>query len=531
MTVGTRDTLRALLVEDSEDDAALTLMELERGGFKVVSRRVDTLAALEQALTSDAWDIVISDHAMPDFSGPEALRVIQTAAPELPFIVVSGSMGEDSAVAAMRAGASDYFVKGQIGRLPSAVRRELSDADARRQRAKAEEALRQTELQLRQMQKMEAIGRLAAGIAHDFNNLLTAILGYSEFVLQEIGPDDKIRPDIEEIRNSGQRASALTRQLLAFSRQQAFEVRVLDINEAIVNVEKLLRRLIGADVKLTTVLGPDAGHVAVDPGQLEQVLINLCVNSRDAMPDGGELIIRTSREALTRSRTLDGGTMEPGDYVSITVADTGQGMTPETRSQCLEPFFTTKPAGFGTGLGLSTVFGIVKQSGGYIDIRSRPGAGTAITVYLPHAVQTPEAAGAGAAQPAAAAARSSETILLVDDDAIIRTLLQRVLKQSGYNVLLAADGVEAMALFEKHRTEIHLLVTDMVMPNMGGADLIKAVRAARPDLKIVLMSGYSTDWREGRVPANYSHIQKPFTARELERKLREVLDAGGPATR
>jgi len=522
-----QESLRALFVEDSEDDATLTLLELERGGFHVESRRVDTLDALQKALAEDEWDIVISDHAMPDFSGPEALRVIQTAAPHLPFIVVSGSMGEDSAVAAMRAGASDYFIKGQTGRLPSAIRRELSDAQARRQHAKAEEQLRQTEHQLRQMQKMEAIGRLAAGIAHDFNNLLTAILGYSEFILQEIPADDKIRPDVEEIRNSGKRASALTRQLLAFSRQQAFEVRVLDINEAIRNVEKLLRRLIGADVKLTTDLGPTAGQVSVDPGQLEQVLINLCVNSRDAMPGGGELTIRTARETLTRARALETAVMEAGDYVAITVADTGGGMTPETRSQCLEPFFTTKAPGFGTGLGLSTVFGIIKQSGGYIHIESEAGAGTAITVYLPHATQAAAVSNTGP-ESVAPSVRASETVLLVDDDTVIRTLLQRVLKQSGYTVLTAADGVEAKAMFEAHRDEIHAMVTDMIMPKMSGGDLIRAVKAARPDVKILLMSGYSTDWREGRVQGHYTYMQKPFTARELERKLREVLD-GGPA--
>jgi CheY-like chemotaxis protein len=268
--------------------------------------------------------------------------------------------------------------------------------------------------------------------------------------------------------------------------------------------------------------------VSVDPGQLEQVLINLCVNSRDAMPDGGELSIRTERQTLARARALETAVMQAGEYVAITVTDSGHGMTPETRTQCLEPFFTTKAPGFGTGLGLSTVFGIIKQSGGYIHIESEVGAGTAITVYLPSA--TPAVAGSTTAPDSVAAPlRASETVLLVDDDTVIRTLLQRVLKQSGYNVLTAADGVEGKALFEAHRDEIHVMVTDMVMPKMGGVDLIKAVTAARPDLKILLMSGYSTEWREGRVPGRYSYMQKPFTARELERKLREVLDAPGAA--
>ena len=290
-----KELVRVVLVEDSEDDARLILRELRQGGYRVTAaERVDTPDALKSVLSEGEWDLVLSDHNLPQFSAPEALKIVQACAPNIPFIIVSGSIGEDLAVAAMKAGASDYLVKGQLTRLAPAVRRELAEAEQRRQRAQTEDRLRRTEHQLRQAQKMEAVGRLAGGIAHDFNNLLTAILGYSELVLQAIPGDAPARADVAEIKKAGDRATALTRQLLAFSRQQVLEPRVSDFNEIVANVEKLLRRVIGAEVTMVTELDPTIGYVCVDPGHMEQVLMNLVVNARDAMPEGGSISIRTS---------------------------------------------------------------------------------------------------------------------------------------------------------------------------------------------------------------------------------------------
>jgi two-component system, cell cycle sensor histidine kinase and response regulator CckA len=517
--------LRLVLVEDSEDDAQLVLHELRRSGYSVTAERVETPQALATVLAEGEWDLVISDHNLPQFSAPEALRLVRDHARYLPFIIVSGSMGEDLAVSAMKAGAADYLVKGQLTRLGPAVRRELADAEQRRQRAQAEESLRQTEQQLRQSQKMEAVGRLAGGIAHDFNNLLTAILGYSELVLHEMPSDAVCRADIEEIRKAGNRAAALTRQLLAFSRQQVLEPRVADFNEIVANVEKLLHRMIGADVELVTKLDPAIGHVRVDAGQMEQVLINLAVNARDAMPEGGRLCLRTSDQVFMQPCRVYSVTMERGRYLVATVSDTGMGMTPDIMKQIFDPFFTTKGVGDGTGLGLSTVYGIIKQSSGYIFVNSEPGRGTAFEIYLP-CVDAP----IDALKPGPSAVRSvkgSETILLVDDDAGVRHLVGRALKDNGYHVLAVPDGMEAMVVANGHAGVFHLLIADLVLPLMGGAELAAQLTAARPELPVLYISGY-TDRSESKVDASHAgraYLQKPFTPSVLVRKVRELLDA------
>ena len=527
--VDASESLRLVLVEDSEDDARLILHELRRGGFDVTARRVDTPQALASLLADGEWDLVISDHNLPQFSAPEALRLVRERAHYLPFIIVSGSIGEDLAVSAMKAGAADYLVKGQLTRLAPAVRRELADAAQRRQRAQAEETLRHTEQQLRQAQKMEAVGRLAGGIAHDFNNLLTAILGYSELVLQEMPSDAAGRADIDEIKKAGDRAAALTRQLLAFSRQQVLEPRVADFNEIVANVEKLLRRMIGADVELVTELDPAIGHVRVDPGQMEQVLMNLAVNARDAMPEGGRLCIRTSERVFTQPYRAYSATMDPGRYLLATVSDTGAGMPPDIVKQIFDPFFTTKGVGEGTGLGLSTVYGIVKQSSGYIFVDSEPSRGTAFEIYLPCVDEPVDALKQGATP--LQSVEGSETILLVDDDAGIRELVSRAFKDNGYHVLTAPDGMEAMAVAEAHAGAIHILITDLVMPRMGGAELAGQLTAAHRDLAVLYISGY-TDRHEWKLEASQvgrAYLQKPFTPSVLMRKVRELLDTTSAA--
>jgi two-component system cell cycle sensor histidine kinase/response regulator CckA len=518
------ESLRLVLVEDSEDDAHLILHQLRRGGYFVTARRVDTALALASVLAEGEWDLVISDHNLPQFSAPEALGLVREHSRDLPFIIVSGSMGEDLAVAAMKAGAADYLVKGQLTRLAPAVRRELAEAAQRRERARTEEALRQTENQLRQAQKMEAVGRLAGGIAHDFNNLLTAILGYSELVLQQMPSDAAVRADIDEIKKAGDRAAALTRQLLAFSRRQVLEPRVADFNEIVANVKKLLHRVIGADVELSTDLDPTIGHVRVDIGQMEQVLMNLAINARDAMPQGGRLCIRTSHGEFTQRHQAHSAAMDAGHYLLVTVSDTGTGMTPDIVKQIFDPFFTTKGEGQGTGLGLSTVYGIVKQSGGYIWVDSEPGRGTVFEIYLPCVDEPLDVVKLGASP--LQRAQGSETILLVDDDVCICDLLRRALKEGGYDVLTAPDGMEAIAVAKAHAGSIHILITDLVMPQMGGTELAAQLTAAHRDLAVLYISGY-TDRREWKLEASQvgrAYLQKPFTPSVLMRKVRELLD-------
>ncbi|HEX2094085.1 MAG TPA: PAS domain S-box protein, partial [Longimicrobiaceae bacterium] len=352
------------------------------------------------------------------------------------------------------------------------------------ERKQAEEALRLSQQQFLQAQKFDAIGRLAGGVAHDFNNLLTAIRGNAELLLLDIPPDDPGREDVEEIRRAAERAAGLTRQLLAFSRRQVLQPRVLDLNAVVLDMERMLRRLIGEDVELVTRLERTAAHVRADPGQLEQVLLNLAVNARDAMPSGGRLIVETRNARLDEELKRTYPYVVPGPYVLLAVTDTGHGMDRETQERVFEPFFTTKPRG--TGLGLSTVYGIVKQSGGYIWVYSEPENGTTFRIYLPP-VEAPSeeaAPGPGAAAPT----RGAETVLLAEDEETVRRLAKRVLQRSGYTVLEAADGEEALRVAEAHRGPIHLLVTDVVMPRLGGRDLAARLLAARPGLRVLYVS-------------------------------------------
>jgi two-component system cell cycle sensor histidine kinase/response regulator CckA len=379
------------------------------------------------------------------------------------------------------------------------------------------------EAQFRQAQKMEAVGQLAGGVAHDFNNLLTAILGCADLLLETIGPAAPEREDVEEIRKAARRAADLTRQLLAFSRQQVLAPQVLGLNVLVSNLEKLLRRLIGEDIELRTALGAGLGAVKADPGQLEQVIVNLAVNARDAMPDGGRLTIETGNAELDETYSAEHFPTQPGSYVLLAVTDTGTGMDAETKSHIFEPFFTTKGLGKGTGLGLATVYGIVKQSGGYIWVYSEPGQGTSFKIYLPRVVDAP--APARAAEDAPVSLRGSETILLVEDDEMVRTLTRRLLEANGHTVLLASRGDAALELARSHEARIDLLITDVVMPGMSGRDLADRVQTLLPGIKVLYLSGYTDDAivRHGVLEPGVAFLQKPFTADTLARKVREVL--------
>ncbi len=661
------EVLRVLLVEDSATDAKLVLKELQKTWKGVALERVQTGGTMRAALERETWDLVISDWSMPKFTAPAALAVLKATGLDIPFIIVSGTIGEDTAVEAMRAGANDYVLKDKLGRLTPAVERELREhkervarrkaeealresearfrrladagiigimiADVRgtlddvndtyarligysreellsgtmswadhtppewratdenaiaelkatgvaspwqkelfrkdgsrvpvligvamldypkciafaldlseRKRAeaegtrlaveakteqagrvRAEEALRQSEQQLRQAQKMEAVGRLAGGVAHDFNNVLSVIISYAEIILTELRPGDPLRADVEEIRKAAARAAGLTRQLLMFSRQTVLDPKVLDLQEVLVSMEKMLQRILGEDVELVLVPTPSAGRIRADPTHIEQVIMNLVVNARDAMPTGGKLTVETGNVVLDGEYALSHLPAKAGPYVMLAVSDSGIGMDRATQAHIFEPFFTTKEIGKGTGLGLSTVFGIVQQSGGNIWVYSEVGKGTTFKIYLPRVdaevdVQRPEAS--------PATLRGTETILLVEDEEQVRAIVLNILRRQGYRVLVAQHAGEALLLCERHPEVIHLMVTDVVMPQMSGPELAKRLALLRPDMKVLCMSGYTDDSivRHGVLASGVAFIQKPVTPALLSKKVRQVLD-------
>jgi PAS domain S-box-containing protein len=810
--------LRVLVAEDSENDARLLLHALKAAGYHAEHERVETADAMSAALDRQQWDIVISDYHMPTFSGTAALSLVRERDREIPFIFVSGTIGEDVAVEAMRAGAQDYVMKGNLRRLGPAIRRELEDAQARKERRRvdaaievqhtitrrlaeagsmvdaiphilaaigvglqwdlgsiwmldreanalkcrgvwrgssaveinefealsrglsldraacfpgkvwasgtpiwipdlaqveslvgerplmagmhtacgfpirsgnevigvceffsqwirepeahllemmagvgsqigqfaerrrAEEALVATQTRLkqvlasstavvysmtvidgdftpvwvsenvlhllgyevqealspswwmdrvhpddratvlaemstvfdqsslslqyrfrhkdgsyrwvhdqsrlfvgapgkpselfgawldvterrrledrfRQVQKMEAVGRLAGGVAHDFNNLLTIIIGHTSFLAADLEPNDKRQQDVTAIQQASRNAAGLTRQLLAFSRQQVLETKVLNLNEEVLESEKMLTRLIGEDVALVTVLDPALGRIKADPGQIGQVIMNLAVNARDAMPEGGKLTIETSNVTMDAAYTQGHAPAAVGEYVLLAMSDTGIGMDEETKARVFEPFFTTKEAGKGTGLGLATVYGIVKQSGGFIWVYSEPGHGTCFKIYMPRVDAS--AAWHKNAAPATASPRGTETVLLVEDAAQLRSVGRKILERLGYRVLEAEDGEAALHIAAAEAGPIHLVLTDVVMPGLGGRRMAAELTRLRPRVKVLYASGYTDDAiiRHGVLQAGVAYLQKPFSPEVLAAKVREVLDAPLP---
>jgi two-component system cell cycle sensor histidine kinase/response regulator CckA len=654
------DPLRVLLVEDSETDVKLLVHELSRTGRPIDFERVETPEAMREALRRKPWDIVISDWSMPKFSATAALALLKEERLDLPFIIVSGTIGEETAVEAMRAGALDFMLKQTLGRLVPAVERELRERSERAARSRAEDALResearfrrlaesglvgiiiaemtgkiveandaflgmvgysrddlraglvnwtnltppdwahtndaaaqqlrshgvappwekeylrqdgsrvpalvgvasldggknislsidlseqkqaeagrkraeealhQSEEQLRQAQKMEAVGRLAGGVAHDFNNVLSVIMSYGEVILGDLEPADPMRADIEEILKAASRAAGLTRQLLLFSRQQVVEPKVIDLHDVLANMDKMLQRILGEDIELVFLDRKSAGRVKVDPSHVEQVILNLVVNARDAMPTGGKLTIETADVVLDDQYAYTHLPAKPGAYVMLAVTDTGIGMDRETQARIFEPFFTTKEKGTGTGLGLSTVFGIVQQSGGNVWVYSEPTKGTTFKIYLPRVdadvdVVTPTIV--------PATLRGTETILLVEDEEQVRAVVLSMLRRQGYQVIPARNAGEALLLCEKHPGKIDLLLTDVVMPQMSGPELAKRLAATRPETRVICMSGYTDDSivRHGVLETGVAFIQKPITPAALTRKVREVLDAEPVATK
>jgi signal transduction histidine kinase/CheY-like chemotaxis protein len=390
---------------------------------------------------------------------------------------------------------------------------------------------RQNEEQLRVAHRMESVGRLAGGIAHDFNNLLTVIINHTAFAAKDVGKEDPLQADLAEIGKAAERAGLLTRQLLAFSRKQVLKPQVLDLNKIVGGMEEMLRRLLGEDIDLAVVLAVGLGKVMADPGQIEQVVMNLAVNARDAMPDGGKLTIETAYVELDDAYSSQHVGMKPGPYVMLSVSDTGCGMDERTRARLFEPFFTTKQTGKGTGLGLATVYGIVKQSGGDIWVYSEPGHGTTFKVYLPHELSAKET-GERASQLTTDAV-GTETILVVEDEDAVRNLAKRILERAGYTVLTAANGGEALVICGKQQGSVGLVLTDVVMPGMNGKELADRLARLYPNLRVLYMSGYTDDAivHRGVLAPGTHFIGKPFNAADLTRMVREVLDEPMPSSK
>ena len=511
--------LRVLIVEDSVSDAELMLRTLRGAGLEPVHERVETADAMRSALERDRWDVVLSDYSLPAFDAPRALGVLRERGDDVPFIVVSGSVGEDAAVALIKAGATDYVMKDRLARLASSVVAAVEHARSRRER-------RRLEQQLQEARRLEAVGRLAGGVAHDFNNVLTAIIGSAELLLLDAPQGAPPPEELDIIRSSATRAQVLIRQLLAFSARQVLKPAVLDLNQLIQDVSKMLRRLIGEDISLALELAPDLGPVRADPGQLEQALVNLAVNARDAMPEGGRLLVKTGNAELPPAETSTPEALPPGRYVVLQLQDTGVGMSAETQAHIFEPFFTTKAQGKGTGFGLATVYGIVRQSGGHITVDSALGAGATFSLYLPR-VDEPLGAAVAPATVATPAV-GSETVLLAEDEALVRQMARRVLEQAGYTVLAAAGGAEAIQLAQGHKGPIDLLLTDVVMPGMSGRELARRMVEVRPGVRVLYMTGYSDEAvaRHGVLDPGATLLQKPFTPAVLAREVRAVLDGG-----
>ena len=638
----TRHPIRVLFVEDNPDDTVLIERELHRAGLEPHGPRVDSEEAYLAALDPDL-DVILADFSMPGFGAARALELLKGKGLDVPFIVVSGSIGEEMAVRVLHGGAADYLLKDRLARLGQAVRSAMDARRQRKQRHAVEQALHETEArmrfaleasrvgvweadlisgamtwtdtlqalhglqpnsfagtfeaflkhvhpgdrqhvqdainqatrmhadsnilyrsiwpdgsthwisgrgrtfyddvgrpvraagiamdvterraleeQYRQSQKMEAVGLLAGGVAHDFNNLLTAIQGYCALLADSLGADSAHQADLREIREAADRATSLTRQLLAFSRRQTLEPRVLDLHDSLNALEPMLRRLIGADIEIL-VQGVTNGRIRADPGQVEQVILNLALNARDAMAGGGTLRLDLADVVLDESYTREHTDATTGAFVRLTVSDNGVGMDSATVTRIFEPFFTTKAQGRGTGLGLSTVYGIVKQSGGHISVTSEPGNGSVFSVYLPR-VDEPVDRISTPAGPRLL--DGTETILVAEDEAGVRRLVQRVLEHHGYRVLAVATPHDAIEMARGYHEPIHLLVSDVVLPHMSGRALASHVIDIRPEIRVLYTSGYTdnTITQLGVLDPGTPFIQKPFTPDSLVRKVREVLD-------
>lgn len=507
--------LRILHLEDDPVDADLIHSTLAAEHIACETVRVDSRDDFLNEVERNAFDLILADYNLPSFDGISALAIVQDKCREVPFIFVTGSLGEEVAIEVLKKGATDYVLKHHLGRLVPAVQRAVDELAARKDRKGLED-------QLRHAQKMESIGTLAGGIAHDFNNLLTAIIGNAQLALAGLQPEEKLRDRLIEIEASGKRAAELTRQLLIFSRRERLEPRVINLNDIIGNFAKMLRRIIGEDVELQFQPAEDLSTVYADPGQIEQVLMNLVVNARDAMAGGGELLIETRNidEANYRARPCG----HSGPHVEITVTDTGVGMDINTQQHIFEPYFTTKEVGKGTGLGLALVYGIIKQHDGTIGVSSELGRGSTFTICLPAQDRIVEVVIPEAQQQLKG---GPETILVAEDEEAIRRMLNGMLTELGYRVILTHDGEAAVEAYSTHRGQIDLVILDLVMPRLGGREAFDRIRRLDRNVPVIFMSGYSAEMsQDGFVnEARTEFIQKPYGITVLGTKIREALDA------
>ena len=512
--------IRILVIDDDPQALALVEMALADAHFKRSVEVTTTATVGLQRIKADEHDIYIVDHRLPDGTGISLIHEAHAAGIDKPFILITGFGSSSLDEAALHEGAADYVEKHLLStHLERSIRYSMRNWQANHDLLDREE-------QLRHAQKMEGIGRLAGGVAHDFNNLLTAIIGFTDLIAERIDPLDGVAEDVREIRKAADQAAALTRQLLAFSRRQFLEPRVIDLNEVVTGLIRMLPRLIGEHIETSTRLAPHLGRVWADQSQMDQILVNLVLNARDAMPAGGRLTIETANVVLDEDLLrADGLNVEPGRYALLAITDTGIGMDDNVRARAFEPFFTTKPHGKGTGLGLATVYGIVEQSGGAITLDSAPGRGTAVRIYFPvtstlsgrvdHPEVTQVLSGAG-----------TETLLLVEDNDSVRQVSSEALRRRGYTVHEARNGDEAIQWMERSATVPNLLVTDIVMPGIGGPQLAARLLERAPGMRVLYMSGFSEDASsvQGNFWGTVPLLQKPFTPGQLADRVRFALD-------
>ena len=526
--------IKLLIVDDNPAAAGLMVAELCRAGFEPEWQRVDSEAAYLAQLPR-GHDLVLASDRLPQFSGLRALTLLQQAGHETPFILIASMPGEDAAVAAMKAGATDYLGKNRLDRLGESVARALAARRLQSEQLRAEQksflqaTAREaaTNAQLLQAQKMEAIGQLAGGIAHDFNNSLTVITGYTRLLLDNSELREPMADQLRQVYLAGMRAANLTRQLLLFSRRHAINKQVIDLNEHLTELTRMLGRVLGETIRLEVKLEPALPALNADTGMIEQILMNLAANAREAMPKGGVLSIGTTTVEIGASEAAQHAGARPGPFICLTIGDTGCGIAPDHLPRIFEPFFTTKAPNAGTGLGLATVFGIVQEHGGWIEVESRPGAGTRFRILLPPASARPEDHASAPAEPTGLAGKGAETILVVEDEAPVRDLVVAVLEHYGYRVLQADDGANALEVWKWHSKRIALLLTDVVLPDgLSGAGLSEQMQQEKPSLKVVLMSGYASEYAGKLFPRRpqVRFIQKPFPPQALEKIVREILD-------
>jgi signal transduction histidine kinase len=502
------------MVEDSDEDAELVIRKLRRGGYDVRFERVDTALAMSVTLENRGWDVIICNFSLPHFTGPDALQLLRGRNADIPFIYISGMIGEEPAIAALKQGAHDYVMKGSLKRLLPAIQRELKEAERRREKA-------QLERQRRQQERFEAIGRLAGGVAHDFNNLIGAILGWAELGQEEARNESGLQDRFMQIRNQAERAAGLTAQLLAFARRQVLRPVKLDVNKSISDMRSFLASGMGENIELKIILDAHLDVIEADPSQLGQITMNLCINARDSMPTGGRLIVETHNVEFDKEFCDRNSAGRPGRYVMLVISDTGIGMDAATVDRLFEPFFTSKDLDRRKGLGLATVYGIVKQHGGFLNVCSEVGKGTTFRVYFPSTTGRP-----AEPQPPTAAIflTGSETILVAEDHEGIRAVANEILSSSGYRTTLAADGQEALRLFRQDPTRIDLAILDVSMPGLSGTEA--QISAIRPELPVVFTSGHTSESASLnlKIAAGAAFLQKPYALKTLCQIVRNTLD-------